>query len=119
MPEKNPLPLSTAAWMWEAAKQTPLTFLLAGILVGNIYGWWYSRAAYNDLKSERDTYRQLAYEGLGVLEKVTPSETERAEAKPTATATPKHPAPRPNAPPAAVVTDLKQKLKKADDTKKP
>lgn len=136
----NQSPTAAAiSWGAEVWRQTPVIAILLAILITNLYGLWFSRASYNEMRAERDVFRSIALDSVKVLDAVPPATAARAsEPSPTPSPRPRSapqsaskaiaktqvihvpvPKPSPTPTPAPVVVEIKKRLREADAVKKP
>jgi hypothetical protein len=56
-------------WWQELYRQTPVIALLMAILATGFWQYWVWGSTYLEMKADRDQYRQIALQSVGLLEK--------------------------------------------------
>jgi len=56
-------------WWQELFRQSPVIALLIAILLTGAYQYWVWGSTYRDMKADRDEYKQIALQSVGLLEK--------------------------------------------------
>lgn len=68
-------------WIQELWRQCPTVAILVVIIVTGSYNVWIWGQAYRDMKEDRDRFRAIAFESVGILEKA-PSSSALAQSTP-------------------------------------
>jgi hypothetical protein len=80
--------------------------LLIAIIATGFFQYWVWGSTYNEMKADRDEYRQIAFQATGLLEKNVGINTSRPTPTPTAAATATGPASSPASTPIPTSTSL-------------
>jgi hypothetical protein len=81
---------SSLNWWQKLFSQSPAMAILLAIIATGSMGWWVFRSTYDEMKTERNEYRQLSLDAIRELETATiaNSRSNPAAARPVADPTP-------------------------------